>query len=194
MQNTLLYFGSFNPIHRGHTSIVRYVVEHNLCDRILMVVSPQSPFKDSSIIISEDHRLRMVEMALIEEKLTEKAEACGIEFELPKPSYTANSLRALAERYPDDKFSILIGEDNLAGFDQWREAEWIKNNYDILIYPRKECVSRVVSPTMTVLTNVVMLDVSSTEIRSAIASSSKDLPKWLHHSVYEYIKKYELWS
>lgn len=140
-----IYGGSFNPIHFGHTGLAKWVLEHTDLDEVWLMVSPNNPLKDKSILADEQERLTAVKEAIGDGILAIGDEAKGkriwvsdFEFHLPRPTYTANTLRALAREYPEHEFTLIIGEDNLQIFDQWREYQYILDNYRVFVYPRRD--------------------------------------------------------
>ena len=132
-----IYGGSFNPIHFGHTGLAKWVLEHTDLDEVWLMVSPNNPLKDKSILADEQERLREVREA-IRQLGNEAIRVSDFEFALPKPNYTANTLRALAKAYPEHEFTLIIGEDNLQIFDKWREYQYILDNYRVFVYPRRD--------------------------------------------------------
>ena len=140
-----IYGGSFNPIHFGHTGLAKWVLEHTDLDEVWLMVSPNNPLKDKSILADEQERLTVAKEAIGDGILAIGDEAKGkriwvsnFEFHLPRPTYTANTLRALAKKYPEHEFTLIIGEDNLQIFDQWREYQYILDNYRVFVYPRRD--------------------------------------------------------
>ncbi len=140
-----IYGGSFNPIHFGHTGLAKWVLEHTDLDEVWLMVSPNNPLKDKSILADEQERLEKAREAIGDGILAIGDEAKGkrvvvsdFEFHLPRPTYTANTLRALAREYPEHEFTLIIGEDNLQIFDQWREYQYILDNYRVFVYPRRD--------------------------------------------------------
>lgn len=140
-----IYGGSFNPIHFGHTGLAKWVLEHTDLDEVWLMVSPNNPLKDKSILADEQERLKKAREAIGDGILAIGDEAKGkrvvvsdFEFHLPRPTYTANTLRALAREYPEHEFTLIIGEDNLQIFDQWREYQYILDNYRVFVYPRRD--------------------------------------------------------
>lgn len=129
-----IYGGSFNPVHFGHVGLARWVVEHTDLDELWLLVTPNNPLKPAGILAPEEERLAAVREAI---KDIPGLVASDFEFSLPRPSYTANTLRELQKAYPQHEFSLVIGEDNLAIFNKWREYEYIMSNFRIFVYPRK---------------------------------------------------------
>ena len=141
-----IYGGSFNPIHFGHTGLAKWVLEHTDLDEVWLMVSPNNPLKDKSILADEQERLEKAREAIRREAKGDEAIrregkriwVSDFEFHLPRPTYTANTLRALAKAYPEHEFTLIIGEDNLQIFDQWREYQYILDNYRVFVYPRRD--------------------------------------------------------
>lgn len=164
-----IYGGSFNPVHFGHVGLARWVIEHTDLDELWLLVSPNNPLKPAGILAPEDERLEAVREAI---KDMPGLKASDFEFSLPRPSYTANTLRALQKAYPEHEFTLVIGEDNLAIFTQWREYEYILKNFRIFVYPRKSEISDQTSEIRNA-ENIVFLDsapyfnISSTELRAS---------------------------
>lgn len=128
-----IYGGSFNPVHFGHVGLAKWVIEHTDLDELWLLVSPNNPLKPAGILAPEQERLEVVREAI---KNIPGVIASDFEFALPRPSYTANTLRALQAAYPQHEFTLVIGEDNLAIFGQWREHDYILENFRIFVYPR----------------------------------------------------------
>lgn len=131
-----IYGGSFNPIHFGHIGLTKWVIENTDLDEVWLMVSPNNPLKDKSILADEQERLEKAKEAIRREG--ERIRVSDFEFHLPRPTYTANTLRALAKEYPEHEFTLIIGEDNLQIFDQWREHQYILENYRVFVYPRRD--------------------------------------------------------
>jgi nicotinate-nucleotide adenylyltransferase len=160
-----LYFGSFNPIHIGHLIIANYAVNYTDLRQVWFVVSPQSPFKKSASLLNEYHRLHMIKSAITGEN---SFRASSIEFKLPKPSYTVDSLIYLKEKYPDNEFSLLMGSDGFQNLDKWKNYEAIVKNHSIYVYLRPGFnLEQTHGANLHVLT-APLLDISSTFIRDMI--------------------------
>jgi len=129
-----IYGGSFNPVHFGHVGLAEWVIEHTDLDEVWLLVTPNNPLKPTHILAPEQERLAAVREAI---KDIPGVKASDFEFSLPRPSYTANTLRELQKAYPQHEFTLIIGEDNLAIFTQWREYENILKNFRIFVYPRR---------------------------------------------------------
>ena len=128
-----IYGGSFNPVHFGHVGLAKWVIENTDLDELWLLVSPNNPLKSAKILAPEAERLAGVREAV---KDIPHLVASDFEFSLPRPSYTANTLRELQRAYPEHEFTLIIGEDNIHIFDQWREKEFILENFRIFVYPR----------------------------------------------------------
>lgn len=133
-----IYGGSFNPVHFGHVGLAKWVIENTDLDEVWLLVSPNNPLKPAGLLAPEEERLAAVREAI---KDIPDLKASDFEFSLPRPSYTANTLRELQKVYPEHEFTLVIGEDNLAIFNQWREYEYIASNFRIFVYPRRENLS-----------------------------------------------------
>ena len=138
MRSIGIYGGSFNPVHFGHVGLAKWVIENTDLDELWLMVSPNNPLKPANLLAPEGERLAAVSKAV---KDIPHVKASDFEFSLPRPSYTANTLRELQKAYPDADFTLIIGEDNIAIFDRWREYEFILANFRIFVYPRRENLS-----------------------------------------------------
>lgn len=168
-----IYGGSFNPIHFGHIGLVQWVVENTDLDEVWMMVSPNNPLKDNSILANEQQRLHEAKEAikqLGDTATVQRIVVSDFEFGLPRPTYTANTLRALQQAYPEHQFTLIIGEDNLDIFDKWREYQFILDNYRIFVYPRRGANNEELPPYFE-HSNIIRLekapyfDISSTQLR-----------------------------
>lgn len=165
-----IYGGSFNPIHFGHIGLARWVVEHTDIDQVWLMVSPNNPLKDSHILADEQLRFRQATQAI--QALGESANRIVVsdfEFHLPRPSYTANTLRALTEAYPKHEFTLIIGEDNLSIFHRWRQSDYILQHFRVMVYPRHGCAPYEMphAKDLQLLHGAPYFDISSTEIRNS---------------------------
>ncbi|GJM27539.1 MAG: putative nicotinate-nucleotide adenylyltransferase [Cyclobacteriaceae bacterium] len=162
--NIGLYFGSFNPIHIGHLIIANIMAEHT--DRVWFVVSPQNPFKKNKSLLHEFDRYEMVEKAIQD---NHRLHVTDVEFSMPKPSYTIDTLAYLSEKHPQHKFRLIIGADNLPQFPKWKNHNAILENYGLLVYPRPGAtVSQWLDDSRVELIDAPMLDISASYIRKAI--------------------------
>jgi len=170
MRSILLYFGSFNPIHKGHIALAEWVVEQGMCDELIFIVSPQNPFKEQEGLAPEFSRYEMCEMACKASRYPEQIKVSAVEFVLEKPSYTINTLRYLRENFGSEmKFSILMGADNIENFDKWREYEEILRDYPLLVYPREGYSVEKFADKINFLENAPLFDFAATDIRTMIA-------------------------
>jgi nicotinate-nucleotide adenylyltransferase len=189
---TGLFFGSFNPIHVGHMILANYMTEFTDIDRVWFVVSPHNPLKEKSTLLSDHHRLALVQAAIGDHP---KLRASDIEFSLPKPSYTINTLAHLNEKYPKEKFALIMGADNLESLHKWKNYEEILNNYSIYVYPRPGSTggSLVTHPNVH-MTQAPVMEISSTMIRNGIREK-KDMrffmpaEAWLYCDQMNFYKK-----
>ena len=161
-----LFFGSFNPIHIGHLIIANTMVTNTDLEEVWMVVSPQNPFKKNNSLLHEFDRFEMVSLA-IQDNL--KLKATDIEFNMPKPSYTIDTLTVLSEKYSQHEFALIIGEDNLASFPKWKNYDKILDYYELYVYPRPNAEKTELSnhPKIKFIP-APLLDISATFIRNAI--------------------------
>ena len=184
MKRTALFFGSFNPIHVGHLIIANTMLQQEGIDEVWLVPSPQNPLKERSSLLADHHRLQMVRLAIDDNY---RLRACDIEMHLPIPSYTVVTLAALGEKYPDREFCLIMGSDNLATFERWRNYEYILEHYRLYVYPRpgsEHCPLRN-HPSVTMV-DVPMMDISSSYIRAQIAAG-RDVRYLLTEPVYKYL-------
>ena len=186
-----LYFGTFNPIHIGHLIIANHMAEHSDLDQIWMVVTPHNPHKQKSSLLDDYHRLHMVHLATEDYP---KIQPSDIEFKLPQPNYTVNTLAHLQEKFPKNEFSLIMGEDNLNSLHKWKNYEVILQNHDIYVYPRlnsgeideqfvnlqkfRDKIHRVGAP---------VIELSSTFIRESIKNGKNVIPM-LPNKVWEYVE------
>lgn len=162
-----LFGGSFNPIHRGHVALVKQILDKVGLDEVWFVVSPLNPLKaGASDLLADEQRLELVQLALCDEP---HLVACDYEFNLPKPSYTWNTLQSLQHDYPDCQFTLIIGGDNWVNFRKWYRADDIIRNYSIVVYPREgsEIKSKDLPPNVRVV-RTELYKMSSTEVRKRI--------------------------
>ena len=190
----MLYFGSFNPVHRGHTALAEYAIEKGLCDEVAMIISPQNPFKQDMKMAAEMDRYTMVEIACRNSRFPNHIKPSVIEFLLEKPSYTINTLRHLQENYGDMmEFTILMGSDLINTLPKWREAEKIMEEFDIYVYPRPNIDMTFSTERTTFLADAPQYDYSSTEIREAL-QQGRNINKMVDGEVLDYIKEKKLWK
>ena len=164
---TGLFFGSFNPVHVGHLIIAESMLQLADLDEVWLVVSPQNPFKQKKDLLDHHHRLEMVNVAT---HSNIRVKGSDVEFGLPMPSYTIDTLRYLNELYPDHQFSLMIGEDNLAGLKKWKEGDILMRDYQFFVYPRigSESVDLSAYPDNIQKVDAPIIGISSTKIRQRI--------------------------
>jgi nicotinate-nucleotide adenylyltransferase len=172
-----LYFGSFNPIHVGHLIIANYMAQNSELDEIWLVVSPHNPLKQKSNLLADHHRLAMVNIAIEGNQLLKSSD---IEFKLQQPNYTVKTLAYLKEKYPQNNFSLIMGEDNIRTFHKWYNYEEILDNHKVYVYPRVLTEQELKSPNSKGLETVVshpnvircedvpVMKISSSQIRSIV--------------------------
>ena len=191
-----LFFGTFNPIHVGHLVIANYFANLPELDQVWLVVTPQNPLKQKATLLADHHRLALVELAI---ETNDKIKPCAIEFKLPQPNYTIDTLAYLHEKYPKYSFSLILGEDNLRGFTKWKNFELIRDNYSMFIYPRVLTVQELEQneaenshasfvqayPNAHFCYDAPILRISSTYIRNAIKNKQE-----VHYLLTEEVRKY----
>jgi len=183
---TGLYFGSFNPIHIGHLAIANYMIEYSELDELWFVVSPQNPLKEKKTLLKDHHRLEMVRLALTDDY---RFRVSDIEFKLPIPSYTIDTLAYLGEINPGHEFQLVMGADQLKTFGKWKHADLIEQNYHRLIYPRPGIDPETIRiiPNATLVTAPLM-EISSSFIRQAI-KDGKDIRHLVPKPAYTYMRE-----
>lgn len=179
-----LFFGSFNPIHVGHLIVANSMLELTDMEEVWFVVSPQNPFKERRTLLADHHRLQMVRVAIDDNY---KLRACDAELHLPIPSYTVVTLAHLGEKYPNKRFSLIMGGDNLENFRRWRNYEQILESHDIYVYPRlgSELDDLAGHPHVHVV-ELPTMDISSSYIRKLISEGHP--PRYLlTEPVFKYL-------
>lgn len=182
--NIGLYFGSFNPIHTGHLIIANHILEHSGLDKIWFVVSPRNPLKDSHTLLNEYDRLHLVELAI---ESNPKFRASNVEYHLPRPSYTINTLAYLSEKFPLESFTVIMGSDSYQNLPRWKNYEQILAYYKIIIYQRPgfEADAATLPDTVQAL-KAPLLEISSTCIRDLV-KAGKSIRYLVPENVAEYI-------
>jgi len=185
-----LYFGTFNPIHIGHLIIANHLAEFTDLEQIWLVVTPHNPLKKKNTLLDDYHRLEMVHRATADYP---KLKPSDVEFKLPQPNYTVNTLAHLQEKFPKNEFALIMGEDNLNSLQKWKNYEVILQNHEIYVYPR---IADEPQPKLHFLENfkekihtidAPVVEVSSTFIRNAI-KKKKNVNPMLPEKVAEYIE------
>lgn len=180
-----LYFGSFNPVHVAHLIVANYILNETDIEKIWFVVSPQNPFKVESNLLNEYHRLHLVRLATEDDI---RIKASDIEFNLPKPSYTTNTLAYLSEKYPEHEFCIIMGSDSFQNLHKWKNFEVIVKNYKIYVYLRPGFDATNHIKARLHIVNAPLLQLSATQIRQHIAEG-KSVHYMIPDKVLEEIEK-----
>jgi nicotinate-nucleotide adenylyltransferase len=178
-----LFFGSFNPIHIGHLAIANYMLEFTGLEQLWFVISPQNPLKKKSSLLEDHKRRTLLEIAIEKD---DRFRICDIEFKLPKPSYTVDTLAYLKELYPKNEFILIMGSDGLSTFAKWKNYKVIEENYTRFVYPRPgHPVDPVEYPNIRIV-EAPLMEISSTFIRQAL-QAKHDIRHFLPPGVYDYI-------
>ena len=181
-----LYFGTYNPIHIGHLIIANHMAEFAGLDQVWMVVTPHNPLKKKATLLDDRHRLQMVYLATED---FSKIKPSDIEFKLPQPNYTVNTLVHLQEKYPNHEFSLIMGEDNLKSLHKWKNYEAILEHYDIYVYPRISTEAdnlELKNHPKIHFIDAPVVEISSTDIRHNV-KNGKNVQPLLPHKVWDYI-------
>lgn len=178
-----LYFGSFNPIHVGHLIVANHIVEHSAIDKIWFVVSPHNPLKDSDSLLNEYARLHLVQLAI---ENNNKFRASNVEFQLPKPSFTIDTLAYLTEKFPLEQFSVIMGSDSFQNIHRWKNYEHLIANYDLIVYQRPGFDIKEKHNARLTILQAPLLEISSTFIRKQI-KEGKSIRYIVPETVWEYI-------
>lgn len=185
---TIVFGGSFDPVHIGHLSLAREVLRCGLAGEVWFMVSPRNPLKMDVNLTDEQLRYEMVQLALENET---GMRASDFEFHLPRPSYTLNTLNKLSEAFPDREFTLLVGADNWEKFDLWYKGDEIVGRYGLVVYPRnKEDVPQL--PDGVRWLNAQLHDISSTRVRSMVANG-EDISPFVPQKVVDFIKDNRLY-
>ncbi|HWB62467.1 MAG TPA: nicotinate (nicotinamide) nucleotide adenylyltransferase [Chitinophagales bacterium] len=179
-----LFFGSFNPVHNGHLIIANYICETTDLDKVWLVVSPQNPLKSKETLLRDYDRLHLINLAL---EYSQNLSASNIEFKLPKPSYTIDTLIYLKEKHPEHQFTLIMGSDNLATLHKWKNYEMLLRDYEIYVYLRRGFESNPYPENTNIhLLDFPYLDISATFIRENIKRGIS-MQYFLPDAVWKYI-------
>lgn len=189
METVGILGGSFNPVHIGHMMLASFLTQWGYVDKVWLTLSPRNPLKSPADLIPDMKRLNMLSIAA---KGARDIEICDIELSMPKPSYTINTLELLRERYPENKFKLIIGSDNWQVFDQWREADRILEEFGVMVYRRPGYPVENIHVDGLEVVNAPMVNISSTFIRDAIARK-RNVNYFLPQGVYKYIQDNKLY-
>lgn len=188
-----LFFGTFNPFHNGHLFMANYCLNECNLDEIWLVVSPQNPLKKKLDILNIYERIKIIEKSISNKK---KIKICLDELNLPKPNYTISTLRFFKKTYSNNKFKIILGEDNLQSFKKWKKSTEILDNFSIYIYPRNEEIDSdefIIHDNLKILRSAPKIDISSTKIRNYLLKGV-DVKKYLPKKSLEYILEKKFFS
>lgn len=186
VKKTGLFFGSFNPIHLGHLMIASWMTEFTDIGQVWFVISPHNPLKEKSSLLPDVNRLYMVNVAVEDEP---KFKASNIEFHLPQPSYTIDTMTYITEQYPDKEFVLIAGSDTLPTLHKWKNYEQLLDQYSFYIYPRPDVSKSPFDDHPHVsFVNAPLIEVSSSFIREAI-KDGKNMQYFLPVKVWDYIEK-----
>ncbi|GAC1416555.1 MAG: nicotinate (nicotinamide) nucleotide adenylyltransferase [Flavisolibacter sp.] len=181
-----LYFGSFNPIHNGHLIIANHILNNYNLEKIWFVVSPQNPLKPAGALLNEYDRIHLVKKAIEKDN---RLRACDIEFNLPRPSYTAHTLSYLREKYPGKQFSLIMGSDGFQNLGKWKNADFIISNYEIIIYMRPGFPLDNTFHAKIKVMEAPLLEISATYIRE-LSQAGQSIKYLVPDSVEEEITAY----
>jgi len=187
-----LYFGSFNPVHVGHMAIAGYMTEFSGLDQVWFVVSPHNPLKKKETLLADHQRLYMAQLAIGD---NDKIKVSDIEFKLPVPSYTIDTLTYLTEKYPENSFCLIVGEDNLFTLHKWKNVDELIKKYSFYVYPRPNSLkpdslllNHILSTADIHYINAPLMDISGTFIRNGI-KHGKNMSYYLSPAVWKYIEE-----
>ncbi len=181
-----LFFGSYNPIHIGHTAIANYMLEYSDLTEIWFVVSPHNPLKEKKTLLDDYQRLEMVRLAIEDDY---RFRASDIEFKLPQPSYTVDTLTYLHEKYPQHQFCLIVGGDNLSSFHKWKNYQTILDYYPLYVYARPGFKKEDFSGQGDIqFFDAPQMEISSSFIRKGI-KEEKDLRHFLTPKVWAYLNE-----
>lgn len=191
MSKVGLFFGSFNPVHNGHIEIARYVLAERIVEQVWLIVSPQSPFKESELLLAFDHRFKMAELATADFPRIVVSDA---EAMMPVPSYTVDTLHKLRSEHPETEFVLLMGGDNLEGFSGWKDHDLILKEHHIICYARAGAnLDEFGSHPRVQVLESSLLDESSTVVRQQL-NRGDDVSRFLHPSVHQYLVENQLFE
>lgn len=194
MKNIILYFGSFNPIHRGHIALSEYVVEKGLCEQVVLMVSPQNPLKRSDVLAPELQRFEMAEIACRASAFPDRIVPSAVEFLLPRPSYTIDTLRYLQQNHGSERrFSLLMGADQMENLHYWKEFRTILQDYRVLVYPRQGAEPGRYLDQVVYLQDAPLFDYTSTDVRETLQRGG-DVTDKITPEVLQYIREKGLWT
>ena len=177
-----LFFGSFNPMHVGHKVIASYLAEFSDLEKVMFVVSPQNPFKEKKSLLDQNHRLQIIRAEVYDNN---NLDVTDIEFSMPQPSYTIDTLVRLKEDYPENEYSLIIGADNLQNFHKWKNYEQILEDYSIYVYPRPGYEINGSHKNIHIVNGVPQMEISASFIRNSI-KDRKDVSYLMPEKAWKY--------
>lgn len=178
-----LFFGSFNPVHIGHMAIANYMVGFTPLERVWFIVSPHNPFKQRHTLLADRHRLEMVRLAIADDPRFRESD---IEFSMPRPSYTIDTLERIREKEPGNNYALIMGSDSLTGFHKWKNADQIESHYTRYVYPRKGCPMDPSQHRNIFPVEAPQIGISASMIRKGIGEG-KDMRHFLPPGVWKYL-------
>jgi nicotinate-nucleotide adenylyltransferase len=190
--HTGLFFGSYNPVHIGHMAIANYIVEYSGLDQLWFILSPQNPLKKKESLLPDYQRLELLHLAIQDDP---RFRVLDIEFRMPQPSYTIDTLTRLQEQYPQHHFSLIMGADTLLTLPKWKNYEQIIRHYSLIIYPRKDStvrplparLERLIIPEKYSVVEAPTIEISATALRKAIRDG-RDMRFFFPEPVYRHIR------
>ena len=185
-----LFFGSFNPMHVGHKIIASYMAEFSDLDNVMLVVSPQNPLKKKQSLLNKNHRLKIIRME-IQGNL--KLTVSDIEFSMPQPSYTIDTLMKLKKKYPENQYALIMGSDNLQNFHKWKNYQQILENYLVYVFPRPGFAITETHENMHIVKGVPQIEISASFIRSSI-KEGKDVSYLMPEKAWEYTNEMQFYK
>lgn len=190
MRKTGLFFGSFNPVHTGHMVIANFMATQTDLDEVWLVVSPQNPHKQKSSLARDHDRLHLVRLAIGDNP---NLRASDIEFSLPQPSYTIDTLTYLREKYPERAFTLIMGGDNLATLHKWKNYELILRDYSIYVYQRPSYdLGELAEHENVQIWEAPLMQISASYIRKSIREGNS-VQYLVPEAVYEYLQNSALY-
>jgi len=193
MKKIGLYLGTFNPIHNGHIALANYFINNTDLDEVWVVLTPQNPFKKNHNLIQDNHRLEMANNTFNHLK---NIKVSDIEFQLDKPNYTIDTINRLSKDFPDQQFTLLIGEDNLVNFHHWKDYSKILDLVEVYVYPRTTDINidqELITNNKINILDAPKIETSSDQIRKRIKEGD-DIQSYLPKEIYKYIIEKKLYK